>query len=129
MPSHEVDLVVFELGGRTWAADALDLVRVGSDGGPARTGTAKGRRSLVVRDAEEEIQVPIDRLRGFERVPVSALRPMPAFARSLASPALVGAWLAPEEIVLLIDLQALVKESLSLHQPQPIQGPPWTTPT
>jgi chemotaxis signal transduction protein len=105
-----VDLILFEVGGRKWAADPWDVVRVDRD---AQAGEMSAR-ALVVRGGEGEVRVPIDRLLGFQRVAAESLRPLPPFAQTLASPAVVGAWLLPEEIVLLLDLQALVKESVSL---------------
>ena len=123
MVARDVDLVLFEVGGRRWAADAFDVVRVdrraGDDAAAAAraTGSSATRRTLVVRDPEgAEALILIDRLLGFERVPASALHALPPFAQRLASPAVLGAWLSPQEMVLLIDLQALVKESPSLLQ-------------
>ncbi|MGC4113367.1 MAG: hypothetical protein QM765_01570 [Myxococcales bacterium] len=121
---QDVDLILFEVGGRKWAADPWDVVRVDRASGESSA------RALVVRGSEGETPVPIDRLLGFQRVPAQALRALPPFAQTLTSPAVIGAWLAPEdsrsegsaapgevgvkEIVLLLDLQALVKESVSL---------------
>jgi chemotaxis signal transduction protein len=113
---HEVDLVVFEAGGRRWAADAWDVLRVDrrrSEAPTAFVAPASGYRVLMVDAGRGEVQVPIDRLLGFERVSPNTLRPVPAFAKGLTNRALVGAWLAKKEIVLLIDLQALVKELAS----------------
>jgi len=129
VPAQEVDLIVFGVAGRRWAADPWDVVRVDR----AAAGEASAR-ALVVRagpQEQEERPVPIDRLLGFQRVPALSLRPLPAFAQTLTSPAVVGAWLAFEgaqpqpgdgaargndgEIVLLLDLQALVKEAVSLR--------------
>ncbi|MBI5546840.1 MAG: hypothetical protein HY901_23400 [Deltaproteobacteria bacterium] len=111
---REVELVVFEAGGRRWAADAWDVLRVDRRQAELPTAwvtAATGRRALIVGLGGGEVQVPIDRLVGFERVGEGALRPLPPFTRGLAGPQVIGAWLAPSEIVLLIDLQALVKES------------------
>ena len=116
MAARDVDLVLFEAGGRRWAADAWDVVRVArrqAKGASAFLVPSDGVRVLVVRGEAGEVQVPIDRLLGFERVSANTLRPMPAFAQQLTSPAVVGAWLSPREIVLLIDLLALVKQSAS----------------
>ena len=111
MPVRDVDLILFEVGGRKWAADPWDVVRVDRAGGEGEASA----RALVIKYGEGETRVPIDRLLGFQRVPAHALRPLPPFAQRLTSPAVVGAWLAAsEEIVLLLDLQALVKESVSL---------------
>jgi hypothetical protein len=112
--SAQIDRVVFEAGGHRWAADAWDVVRVDRRRGAVPSvwlAPASGWRALVIGGKEgREVQVPIDRLVGFERVGCELLRPVPPFARGLANPAVVGAWLAQKEIVLLIDLHALVKE-------------------
>lgn len=113
-PPRYVELVLFEAGGRRWAADACDVRRIDRrqpdlPSAPVVTGE-RGDRALVVEGEAGEVQVPIDRLSRFERVDARALRAMPAFAQGLISPALVGAWLSPGEVVLLLDLQALVNE-------------------
>ena len=112
--THEVDLVIFEAGGRRWAADAWDVARVARlrERFPtASLGANPGAaRALVVTDGEELAQVPIDKLVGFERVAPTALRRLPAYARPISSPAVAGAWLASEAIILLIDLVALAKQ-------------------
>lgn len=113
--AREVDLVLFEAGGRRWAADAFSVLRVDHVRPEVRTAyvaASSGYRALVVRDGADEVQVPIDALLGFERAPARDLRPLPHYARPpLTSAAVVGAWLGPVEMVLLIDLPALVKET------------------
>ena len=111
--SLDVDLVLFEAGGRHFAADAWDVVRVDRRQGDAPTAfvaPATGYRVLVVQGPSGEVQVPIDRLLGFQRVDAAALHALPTYACGLASAAVVGAWLAQQEMVLLIDLLALVRE-------------------
>ncbi|MGI5865230.1 MAG: chemotaxis protein CheW [Myxococcales bacterium] len=113
--SARVDLAIFEIDGRIFGADALDIARVGrvSIDLPLVTRLGEpgeGARVLVVRGAEGEAQVLIDRFIGIEQASVSQLRRLPAFLRGLVEPALVGFLQRGGEIVLLIDLQALVNE-------------------
>ncbi len=113
--SAQVDLVIFEIDGHLFGADALDVARVTrvSIDLPlvTRLGEpADGARVLVVRGAAGEAQVLIDRLVGIEQAPASQLCRLPAFLHGLVEPALVGFLRRGEEIVLLIDLYALVNE-------------------
>jgi hypothetical protein len=116
--SDDVDLVLFEAGGRRWAADAWAVLRIDRPREGARLVElcpCSGTRALVVRaDASGEAEVPIDRLIGFQRVEARALRPLPAYSRPLAPPALAGAWLTPESVVLLVDLHTLVREDVAV---------------
>jgi len=111
-----LDLVVFEVGGLRFGADAARVVRVAPrTPRPARgwdrqlpSGTGGGRG----RDGER--QVPIDRLVGLSRAGPDRLRRLPEFVRGLAEPALLGFRLEErDEIVLLVDLEALVKQQPS----------------
>lgn len=109
-----VDLVLFEVAGRCFGADALDVARVAhrSDNLPTaiQLGESSFARVLVVRSACGDVQVPIDRFVGIHSAPLRALRAVPSVARGIVEPALVGFLLQAQEIVLLIDLQALVNE-------------------
>ncbi|HCF57067.1 MAG TPA: hypothetical protein DFS52_03595, partial [Myxococcales bacterium] len=76
--SAQVDLVIFEIDGHLFGADALDVARVTrvSIDLPlvTRLGEpADGARVLVVRGAAGEAQVLIDRLVGIEQAPASQL--------------------------------------------------------
>ena len=125
--THEVDLVVFEAGGRRLAADAWVVTRIER----RREGMASASvgslpdasRALIVNAGGGDVQLPIDRLLGFERVSPMVLRRVPPFARPLASPAVAGAWLDSEAIVLLIDLVALVKQSSGGGSTAPFVSP------
>jgi chemotaxis signal transduction protein len=112
--AHEVDLVVFEAGGLRWAADAFDVRRIDRLVADLKVASLaespSADRALVVGQGSREVQVPIERLVGFERVGPAQLRRLPAFVETLGSSVVAGAWLAPEAIVLLIDLLALVNE-------------------
>jgi len=112
-----LDLVVFEVGGLRFGADAARVVRVAPRDPKAssRLGPGSSRRALVVdAGGDGERQVPIDRLVGFIRAGPDRLRRLPEFVRGLAEPALLGFRLEErDEIVLLVDLEALVKQQPS----------------
>lgn len=117
MASDDVDLVLFEAGGRRWAADAWAVLRIDRRREGARSVElcpCSGARALVVRVEGDEAEVPIDRLIGFQRVEARVLRPLPAYSRPLAPRALAGAWLTPESVVLLVDLHTLVREDVAV---------------
>ena len=110
----EVDLLLFEAGGRRFGAEATRIRRIARrDPDLPACATLGGRsdRALVIRCAGGESQVVIDRLVGFERAPFGALHAVPAFARALVPAALQGFRVDERgEILPLIDLEALVKE-------------------
>ncbi len=113
--SEEIDLVLFEIAGRTYGADVVDVSRVAAPEGKLpqsrRLGTPKRiQRGLVVRSGSGETLVPIDRLVGFRRVHASSLRKLPGYASGLAEPAVVGFLVEEGALLILIDLEALVKE-------------------
>jgi chemotaxis signal transduction protein len=124
----EVELVLFEVAGHRFGADAFDVEQVvSSPRQETRTSplglASRSGRSLVVRGAEGA-RVPIDRLHGFERAGARELRRVPEFVRGLALPALVGFYFSQEKIWLLIDLEALVKEDHHGREPKrPRQQP------
>lgn len=112
----EIDLVLFEVGGRTFGADVADVSRVAHlEPGLARVERLglprKGRRALVVRGGASDCQVPIDRLVGFRRVNTQVLRSLPAWARGLTEPSVVGFLIEEQELLILIDLETLVVEA------------------
>ena len=101
----EVDLLEFERGGRKYAADAAEVVRIARVG----SGNAGDRaRTLVIRRGGVDAQVPVDRLIGVRRVNGRALRPLPAFLRGLLSREFIGFAVEGKEILMLVDLEALV---------------------
>jgi chemotaxis signal transduction protein len=111
---REVDLVLFEAGGRRFGAEAVRVRRIARCGSGRRCGRllgGAGHRVLVVAHAGGESEVPIDRLEGFVRVPVESLRAVPAYARPLVPVSLQGFFVGAQgELLPLIDLEALVKE-------------------
>jgi hypothetical protein len=130
----EVDLVLYEAGGRLLGSDASQVVRVACRSSETvsveRLGAASsGRRALIVREAAcpkppcglgaaaaapwpiRAIQVPIDRLVGLERTSACSLRRLPEFAAGLVDAAVVGFLLRDGALVPLIDLEVLVEAS------------------
>lgn len=118
-----MELLLFQIGPRTFGADAHDVLRVVSCS-PDAPGTrllgenAHQTRALVVAlPRGGEAQIPVDRVLGMRRVPLPSLRKMPEFARELVHEAEVGFVLDENDaghgsahLLPLIDLRALVKE-------------------
>jgi len=116
--AREVDLVLFEVGGRVFGSDASEVMQVGRFDSSAPVAARLGRpsqprRVLWAKGVRGPVQVPIDRLVGFRRVSVGSLRRLPDFARGLAEPALVGFLVEGDTMLLLIDLEALINEGLA----------------
>jgi chemotaxis signal transduction protein len=111
---RELDLVLFVIGGRTYGADAGEVHRVARRDPElptaSRLGDCPGNRALRVSGRGGEVQVPIERLLGIRPAPLTALRRLPAFAKGLIEPAVVGFLLEEGQLVLLLDLQALIEE-------------------
>ncbi len=118
--SDSLELVLFEVDGRTFAADAYEVVRIGSPDPDAKASPLLGtpresKRTLVVASSLGLSSIPIDHVLGMRRTTPDELRRMPAFAKGLVSPALLGFLMEEEQLVLLIDLTALVKEESDLQ--------------
>lgn len=119
--TDSVELVLFEVDGRTFAADASEVVRIAAADDEGQVypllGTPRSpRRSLLVASSLGLSAIPIDSVLGMRRTLPEELRPMPAFAKMLVSPALLGFLLDGEQLILLIDLHALVKEGVDPSQ-------------
>lgn len=106
--SPTVDIVLFEIGGVRYGADASQVVRIAlsvhepSVGAPL--GQPKlGRRALVFRGRSGELfRLDIDRVAGVKTVSIESLRRLPLAARVGHIP--IGTWLDGERAVLLVDL-------------------------
>lgn len=108
----EIELLLFEVGGQRYGADASQVLRIERPEEEAfaveALGTlARGGRSLVFETSSGEGQLKVDSVHGVRTVPLNALRRMPATAR--ASPYLLGVWLDGEKTILLIDLNETLK--------------------
>ena len=108
----EVELLLFEIGGQRYGADASQVLRIERPEEEAfaveALGTlVRGGRSLVFETGSGEGQLKVDLVHGVRPVPLNALRRLPVTAR--ASPYLIGVWLDGEKTVLLIDLNETLK--------------------
>jgi hypothetical protein len=106
--SPTVDILVFEVAGVRFAADASQVVRIDrpieepSVGAPLGV-PASGSRALVFRAGDGELRrLDIDKVAGVRTVAIESLRRLPPPARVGHVP--IGAWLDGDEAVLLVDL-------------------------
>lgn len=103
-----VDILLFEVGGVRFGADASQVVRidrpfdepsVGAPLGAPLTGT----RALVFQAPTGELRrLDIDKVNGVKTVAIESLRRLPAPARVGQFP--IGTWLDGDSAVLLVDL-------------------------
>lgn len=108
----EVELLLFELGGARFGADASQVLRIDRPkavAGPDPVGPlgaldpARGPgRSLVFRTPQGFGQLKVDGVQGVRPVAVDTLRRLPAPAAT--QPYAIGVWLDGDKPVLLIDL-------------------------
>ena len=109
---QEVDLLLFEVGGQLYGADASQVLRIERAGEqalavPALGALARGGRALVVHTGAGEGQLRVDEVQGVHPVQVDSLRRIPPVAR--VTPFTIGVWLDGEVPVFLIDLIATLK--------------------
>lgn len=109
----DVELLLFELGGALFGADASQVLRIdrpvasaGAGAGadlPSVLGPASSAgRALVFRTPQGYGQLKVDVVRGVRPVAVESLRRLPAPAAT--QPYAIGVWLDGDLPVLLIDL-------------------------
>ncbi len=111
----EIELLVFELGGAVFGADASQVLRIDrpvEGAGPAQApgplGVAtQGSRALVFKTEGGYGQLRVDGVRGVRQVAVDSLRRLPQAAT--AQPYAIGVWLDGDRPVLLIDLVEMVR--------------------
>ncbi len=112
-PASSVDLLMFEIGGAVYAADAAQVLRIER---PQETTLAleelgaktEGGRALVFQTQEGEGQLRVDAVLGVEGVAVSDLRKLPPVA--CRRPYALGLFIAEGRApVLLIDLVETLK--------------------
>lgn len=103
-----VDILLFEVAGVRFAADASQVVRIDrpieehSVGAPLGVPQV-GNRALIFRDDAGELRrLDIDRVSGVKTVAIESLRRLPPPARVGEIP--IGMWLDGDEAVLLVDL-------------------------
>ncbi len=106
--SQTVDILLFEVAGVRFGADASQVVRIDrpieepSVGAPLGVPHA-GNRALVFRSPDGELKrLDIDKVAGVRTVSIESLRRLPPPARVGVVP--IGAWLDGDEAVLLVDL-------------------------
>lgn len=106
-----VELLVFEVAGARYGADASSVLRIdrmGPEGGVGAPLGAplKGGRALVFADATgAERRLQVDAIEGVRTVSQLELRRLPQVA--IATPISIGAWLDGARAVLLVDLQRM----------------------
>ncbi len=103
----DIDLLLFEVGERTYATDASSVVRIDASSAeavevPGLGALKHGKRALVFWWGQGEQQLRVDGVRGVRHVPVQDLRRMPKAAA--ADSYAVGIWLDGQKPILLIDL-------------------------
>ena len=106
--SATVDILVFEVAGVRFGADASQVVRiarpvdeasVGQPLGPPR----HGNRALVFKAPDGNLRrLDIDRVNGVQTISIESLRRLPGPAR--VGPIPIGTWLDGDRAVLLVDL-------------------------
>lgn len=120
--SAEVELLLFEVGGQRYGADASQVLRIDRAASNAVTwaslGTPKsGQRALVFRGADaeaQEAQLRVDSVTGVRPVALEALRRLPPAASQ--DPTLIGVWLDGDTPVLLLDLRKTASSAPSSAQ-------------
>jgi hypothetical protein len=106
--SATVDILVFEVAGVRFGADAsqvlridrpIDEVSVGAPLGPP----ARGNRALIFKAPSGDLRrLDIDRVNGVWTISIESLRRLPGPAR--VGPIPIGTWLDGDRAVLLVDL-------------------------
>ena len=116
------ELVLFQVGARTFAAVVHDAIRIGSvrDVSPdelvleTALGVPQGRmRGIVVASHDDAMErtLVVDQVLGTRSVPDELVQPLPAFAAAcLTSGAVTGFVLLEGDPLLLVDLPTLVRE-------------------
>jgi hypothetical protein len=107
-----VDILVFEIAGVRFGADATQVVRIDrpldevSVGAPLGQ-VAHGNRALIFTDPSGGARrLDIDKVNGVKTIPIESLRRLPAPAR--VGPITIGTWLDGDRAVLLVDLMKMV---------------------
>jgi chemotaxis signal transduction protein len=125
------EILLFQVGARTYGAHVQDAVRIGSVRDlPAEelvvetvlgTPLERARGIVVTADRrEDERTLVVDHVLGVRTVPGDEVRPLPAFAAAcLRSAAVVGYVGIDDATTLLVDLRTLVRERLGAAAGQP----------
>ena len=102
-----VDILLFEVAGRIWGADAGQVLRIDRPGDDtvsvSELGPIAGRgRALVFATEAGQGELKVDGVHGVKAVPEKALRRLPAVATH--RPYAIGEWLDGENPIVLVDL-------------------------
>ncbi len=112
MSDEVVEVLIFEVAGTRFGADASSVLRIDRRGADSEVGSPlgeplEGRRTLVFADEKgRERRLRVDSIEGVRTVPQADLRRLPGVA--IASPISIGAWLDAGRAVLLVDLKRMV---------------------
>lgn len=115
------EILLFQVGARTFASVVHDAVRVGSVRDlPASSlvldsalgvPRARERGIVVAGEGDGELALVVDEVIGVRSVPDDQVQPLPAFAAAcLASAAVTGFVMMDEAPMLLVDLPTVVRE-------------------
>lgn len=116
----ECDILFFELAGQRFGADPCQVVRVDRWREELPTvwliPAAHPSRALVALGPTGEVQVPVERVLGVQRVPLDVLRPAPPFLADIPTDRaeeLLGVVLLGERPLLVFDLQVMALRALA----------------
>ena len=106
--SGTVDILVFEVAGTRFGADASQVLRIARPDDETSVGQPlgapkRGNRALVFKGPDGGLRrLDIDRVNGVQTISIESLRRLPGPARVGPNP--IGAWLDGDRAVLLVDL-------------------------
>jgi hypothetical protein len=112
---EQVELLIFEVAGVRYGADASSVLRIDRAGETEEVGSPlgkpdKGGRALIFSDEQGgERWLRVDSIEGVRTVSQLELRRLPGVA--IASPISIGAWLDADRAVLLVDLKRMATTS------------------
>lgn len=114
----ERGILFFHLGGRRHAVEASAVRRISSRVEPGWIHAtvlgrpSRPRRGLVTSLGDEERALAVDEVLGVENIPAHEVRALPALAReTLGTGGISGLVARDEELLLLVDLPQLIRES------------------
>ena len=113
MSDDAVEVLIFEVAGTRYGADASSVLRIDRRGYGVEVGEplgepTTGNRTLVFADEQgAERRLRVDSIEGVRTVPQADLRRLPGVA--IASPISIGAWLDAGRAVLLVELKRMSK--------------------
>ena len=106
--SGTVDILVFEVAGTRFGADASQVLRIDRPVDEVSVGQPlgapkRGSRALIFKAPDGDLRrLDIDRVNGVQTISIESLRRLPGPAR--VGPIPIGTWLDGDRAVLLVDL-------------------------